>query len=119
MAQKTFLFFTYVSLLMAIASCTKEEPRQLIELEIVVEGASTPIEWSHVEGIWQKENNTVFIEALGFGDELFKLYLPDVKDTGTQYSTYLQSMVFHDGKNIFNKTAFGYIRIQRINAITV
>lgn len=117
--KKTFPFFTYAFLSLAVLSCTQEEHSHLIQLEIVVKGASTPIEWSHLEGIWQKENNTVFIEALGFGDELFKLYLPNVKDTGIQYSPYLQSLVFHDGKNIFNKPVSGYIRIQHINAMTV
>jgi hypothetical protein len=111
--HKTLLLF-----FLSLSSCIKEgvaEP----QVQLLVKNGTTTVEWEHIEGSWMANQKDLFINANGCQNELFKLYLPGAKDTGTYKEISSRNIYFSDAQEIPPKAAKGYIRITHVDAYAI
>lgn len=73
-----------------------------------------------VEGIWNWSGKIAQLTATGYRNELFRLYLPDLTDTGNYHNPQIDNIYYSDGMDFLpSKLNSGYIHISHIDSLSV
>jgi hypothetical protein len=111
--QKTLLLF-----FLSLSSCIKEDIAEP-QVQLLVKHDNSKVEWEYIEGLWMASGKDLFLNANGCQNELFKLYLPGAKDTGTYKAVSSRNIYFSDAQEMPPKAAKGYIRITHVDAYAI
>lgn len=116
--MKKMLFIAFVSFFI---SCKKEgttKPYSFVSVKFVEDEDYIFIETT--EGSWDNTQKIAILNAIGYKNERYGLYLPNLIDTGNYPNPTIRNISFADGVDFLPfKLNGGYIHINYIDTLTV